>query len=306
MSEDLPIQPTAHHASDDFGEFEERTALTPQQRLRFSDYGTKYTVPRDNLQAPLIAEYSRGLADLNRPPTDSFLRPDGAVFRTEDFARPTPNQIWLPGMEPTEEERGRMYREIYEVFHNRLLDRLRTFTRPGIVVAWDNTAHYEISNKDTGETEMMKPFILSNRGTRGSVEMSDQEELNLRKEKILTTSCDPRFLEEFAIELRKSLKRVGLPDEVFLNLVYKGGYMAEHYNTRRHPEIDVPHEVQSFQVEYDTLLTHPDQENLQQPNWDNIVKIRLAFERALTKTYVNVLTHTVGFPQNGISHSSTP
>jgi hypothetical protein len=40
-TQEVPVIYTAHHASYDFGEFEDRVALTAEQKLRFSDYGTE-------------------------------------------------------------------------------------------------------------------------------------------------------------------------------------------------------------------------------------------------------------------------
>lgn len=288
MSETLPIQCSAHHASADFGQFSDRCALTEDQRVRFSDYGTADTVPwghesgetKVNFHIPLVAYRSRGLVDLNRAPESDTL------FREVDFAKPTPNRIWKPGQAPTEEEKLCARREIYEFFHGQMLVNIRNFDRPGLVVAWDNTAHYEIGKNEAGQMTMMRPFILSNKGAEGSTDVSEEA-----RGKGEVTTCDPGFLTEFAMELRKSLKKYGLPDEVFLNLVYKGGYVPEHYNTRRHPEIDVPQAVQSFQVEYDTILTH-DQQTLERDS-QKMVQMRLAFERALYNSYTNLLTHTV-------------
>lgn len=66
-SREVPVIYTAHHASADFGEFVDRSALHVEQRLRFSDYGTDETVPLNGLAA-FIAERSRALGDLNRHP----------------------------------------------------------------------------------------------------------------------------------------------------------------------------------------------------------------------------------------------
>ena len=285
MSERLPILCSAHHASDDFGEYSNRCALTAKQRLQYSDYGTAITVPREGMEKPMIGTHSRGIIDLNREQKSPTL------FPRKDFEKPTPNEIWKPGKELTEGERVEVLRTVYFVYHDALYQKMHDFKRPGLVVAWDNTAHYEIGNAATGEKEMMSPFILSNKGTRDSADMSDANELDARKEQIRPTSCDPRLLEEFAIELRKSLKKFGLPDEVFLNRVYKGGYIGEYYNTRRNPMLNVHQAVQSFQIEYDTLLTH-DQETLEADS-SAMEKLRIAVERALFNAYANMLTWNV-------------
>lgn len=272
MSEKLPILCSAHHASDDFGELAERCALTSEQQLRYSDYGTAITVPREGMEEPLIATRSRGVVDLNRDPSSPTL------FPQKDFGKPTPNEIWKPGQELTKTERGKVLRTVYHTYHDALMQKVRGFQRPGVVVAFDNTAHYSIGKDEAGEDTMMQPFIISNKGMEGKGDAAQGE----------ITTCDPRFLEEFAIELRMSLKKFGLPDEVFLNLVYKGGYIGEHYNTRRHPELNVPQAVQSFQIEYDTLLTH-NQETLE-ADPAAMKKVRIAVEQALFNAYANLLT----------------
>jgi N-formylglutamate amidohydrolase len=277
MNEKLPIQYSAHHASDDFRDFSHRTNLTPEQRTRYSDYGTEFTVPTHGITPALKGTHSRGVIDLNRAPDAPTLFPE------KDFAKPKPNAIWKPGQEPTPEERASVFGSVYQSFHNQFLSNLRSLEKekkPVMVVAWDNTAHYNIGKNEAGEETMMQPFILSNKGDEGKGDS-----------KIETTTCDPRFLEEFAIELRKSLKKFGLPDEVHLNLVYKGGYIPEHYNTRRHPELGVDALIGSFQVEYDTILTH-DQETLA-PDYDGMIKVRLAFQQAMHNAYINLLTQNI-------------
>ena len=77
----LPVIYTAHHASHDFREFSDRCALSDEERVRFSDYGTDETVARNGL-ATLIAAHSRALGDLNRAPDDP------GRFQEEDYARP--------------------------------------------------------------------------------------------------------------------------------------------------------------------------------------------------------------------------
>jgi len=289
MPEKLPVVFSAHHASDNFGEFSDRCALNSEQRRKFSDYGTAETVPRDGV-LNMVAEASRGLVNLNA----SSDEPE-KLFRNQDFAKPTPNDIWLPGRAPMDPERADIVSRYYSKYHGALLDKVRGFQRPSIVVAWDNTAHYQISEKKTGEDEMMKPVILSNKGTRDSADKVDPSEIRAFGEEGKQTTCDPRFLDEFRYQLRRALKEVELDkyaDEIYFNRVYKGGHVAEHYNTRRHPkELDTDYAVQSLQFEYDTAITH-NQETLE-ANPEVMTKLRIAVERAMYRTYVNLLTHNV-------------
>lgn len=266
----LPILYTIEHASDNFGEFAERVALTTEERFKFSDYGTLDTVPEHT--TVIAAQYSRGLIDLNRAPDHPNLYP------VVDFAQPAVHHIWENGLSLTSDEKEKVYKSIYKNYHNEILKHVRSFTKPGFVVAWHNTAHYEIGRNEKEENVMMKPFILSNLGAENSADLS-----SIQKQNQGTTSCDPLFMQKLAKNFKQELKAVGLPHEVLLNYVFKGGYVAEHYNTRRHPELNVPYPLQSFQVEYDTLITH-DQKTLK-PNGSNMRMLRNAFETAITKTF---------------------
>jgi N-formylglutamate amidohydrolase len=267
MSESLPIVYSAHHASQNFGKFSDRCQLTSEQRLRYSDYGTAQTIPT-NGEASFIAEYSRGLIDLNRTPNDP------ALFPSEDFGKPTRNKIWIPGQELTEGEMAEIKDTIYEPYHNNILSTIRMFKQSGLVVAWDNTAHYVIGNNQSGEQEMMRPIILSNRGNEESSEGED------------TTTCDPDLLLELGHQLGRSLLKRRLPNEIHYNLVFKGGYIAQRYNTRTSGDLGTSYPIQSFQVEYDTAVTH-DQETLT-PNPQAIAALKASFEEAMHQTYKNL------------------
>jgi N-formylglutamate amidohydrolase len=286
MNEKLPIIATAHHASGYFGfGLDEKCALTDRQKVMLTDIGTDQTVPRDGIHDPLISVFSRGMIDLNRGPKSPNL------FRTHDFEG---NNIWKDGGIPAKEDQDWIRKYIYDPFHGRLQRIVRSFTRPGLVMAWDNTGPHEIQNPLTGEKDQMPPFILSNRGTRDSTAITDYTEYSKRlgtHQNGNVTTCDPRFLAEFRLDLIQELKKIGLPDEVHLNRVYKGGYIAEYYNTRRQPHLNDSQPVQSLQSEYNWGLTH-DEETLT-PKPDVIEKIRTAYERALKKTYANLLTHTI-------------
>lgn len=268
MSERLPIIYTAHHASHNFGEFTQRCALTPEQRLRFSDYGTAQTVPTNGVLT-LVGEYSRGIIDLNRAPNDS------SRFPQKDFSKPVKNPIWLPDLELTEAELQNVSERIYDSYHNRIIEAVHTFKQPGLVVAWDNTAHYMIGANERGEQEMMRPFILSNQGAENSTESDGSK----------VTTCDPEFLQQFAYHFARSLGENGLPNEIVFNLVFKGGYIAQHYNTRRNPTLH-DQSVQSFQIEYDAAITHS-QETLK-PDLQAMEDLKKSFEEAIYDTYLDV------------------
>ncbi len=272
--EGLPVIYSAHHAASVFpGGFANRTALSPIQQLRLSDYGTSVTVPRNGIST-IVSKVSRGLVDLNRQPpqTASLDLDDTTLHREHDFDG---NLIWRPGQETTLQERALLRRLFYDTYHDRILSGIKTFNKPGFVVGWDNTAHKELGKDEVGDPMMMKAFILSNKGAENRGDNPNE-----------MTTCDPEFLTELAFQLARALRLLNLPDEVRLNYVYKGGYIPEHYNTRRHPDIiSSPYGVQSFQVEYDTLLTH-DQDTLKE-NPRNMILLRRAFEIAMHQTYLN-------------------
>lgn len=256
---EIPVVFSAHHASANFGRFSDRCALTPEQRLRYSDYGTNITVPRTG--AYQIARYSRGLVDLNRGPSDPTLFPQW------DFGKPERHRIWCEGQEPTGTERAYIEGNIYDRYHGRLLSAVTMLGRSGLVVAWDNTAHYVFGNNEAGEPVMMQNIILSNGGMEGSVHPAPGTE----------TTCDPGLLQVFADKLRPALLVRGLCPDIAFNLVYKGGHIAQRYNTRIN-KLDVPYALQSFQVEYDTLITHD--QNTLRPNYHAMHNLRTAFETA--------------------------
>lgn len=242
-SGEVPAIYSAHHASRNYGEFSDRVALNSEQRLRFSDYGTDTTVAQNGL-VTLVAERSRALGDLNRNPDDA------GRFQNQDYGKPTRHDIWLPGQELTEAEKEYCQRAFYDPYHNAIVDLLAERDSPTFVVAWDNTAHYEIGNDESGESVIMPPFILSNRGKEGTADPMDGEQ----------ASSDPEFITMLADYFREHLASAGLPTEVYLNLVYKGGYICRTYSTARNAEVlqgkGVTTEVQSLQLEYDTAITH--------------------------------------------------
>jgi len=266
---EVPVIYTAHHASHDFGEFEERVALTTEQKLRFSDYGTSLTVPLNGLVV-IVADRSRGLGDLNRDPDDP------GRFQYQDYGQPVKHDIWKPGQELTEQDKLYCQSNFYTPFHNEIIDRLKVRNDLTFVVAWDNTAHYVIGEDSKGNPQTMRPFVLSNRGLENSSQASVEE----------STSCDPKFLEMLAQNFSPALQEKGLPTEVLLNFVFKGGYICRRYSTLRNKEdlgkLGVVCDVQSLQLEYDTTITH-DQETLE-PKTENIDALREAFSKAICKT----------------------
>ena len=262
----VPVIYTAHHASHDFGEFDDRVALTQEQKIRFSDYGTDLTVPVNGL-ATIISEKSRALGDLNHEPGDA------AGFQLYDYNQPNRNEIWKKGLELTLGEMEYCTEKFYEPFHEAITDQLRNRSELTYVVAWDNTAHYLIGDRDSNERVMMRPFILSNRGTEGDAQAAPNE----------TVSCDPEFLTSLAKLFSSKLQSYGLPSEVLCDYVYKGGYICRLYNTRRNKSFlekkGVKCEVQSLQLEYDASITH-DPISLA-PNLTNINSIKQAFTEAI-------------------------
>ena len=277
-TQDLPIIYTAHHASHDFGEFSSRVALTKEQRIRFSDYGSDLTVPTNGIAA-IIGDRSRALGDLNRDPDEP------GRFQDQDYGQPDRHKIWLPGQELTEKEKLQCQTSVYMPFHEAIIDQLKTRDDLTFVVAWDNTAHYMIGDYENGKNTMMRPFILSNRGLEDSPMAGPDE----------PTSCDPRFLAVLADNFTTALAQRDLPYEVLLNFVMRGGYITRHYSTLRNPEdlkkLGVNCEVQSLQLEYDTSITH-DQDTLK-PKTENIKALKEAFSEAINKTVKGYLAKLV-------------
>ncbi len=264
----IPVLYTAHHASCDFHEFSQRSNLNDEQQVRFSDYGTNLTVPTNGIVA-LVAEHSRALGDLNRDPDDA------GRFASLDNSKPTQKPIWQIGNELTDTEKTALHSRFYAPFHAEVCRELRDNPNINLVVAWDNTAHYNIGKNEAGDDQLMKPIILSNRGREGAAE-NDSE----------VTSCEPELLLNLADNLRKTLGEVGLANEVCLNLVFKGGYICRTYSSRRNQQYlesqGIMQKLQSLQVEYDTLYTHS-QKTLEL-NQGNVGKLKQAFELAIEQT----------------------
>jgi hypothetical protein len=146
-----------------------------------------------------------------------------------------------------------------------------------LVVAWDNAGKYVLGKDVKGYPVVMKPVILSNRGAEGDgADLPDS-----------LASCDPRLLRLLARNVSHQLADQDLASQVFLNLVFRGGYVCEHYSTCRHPselyEEGVDVEVQSFQVEYDGSMTC-DQDTLEQSP-EKVEALRHSFEEAVAITY---------------------
>ena len=220
-------------------------------------------MPRNGV-SHLKSKASRGIIDLNRAPDSDEL------FRTKDFEN---NPIWKPGQEPTEKEQTASRRTLYNPYHNQIQAAVERLKGPGWVVAWDNTADKLIGPTEQNEDIQMPDIILSNMG----------EENNAGSESEIT-SRDPLLLELLVQKLELELEKHHLPLEIKLNLVFQGGYIAEHYNTRRHPGImPTDHELQSFQIEYNTRLTH-DQQTLK-PKPEGIRLVREVFEGTLGEAW---------------------
>jgi hypothetical protein len=86
---------------------------------------------------------------------------------------------------------------------------------------------------------------------------------------------------------KKALREHDLPDEVHMNLVYRGGSNCRMYSSHRNPELlaekGVTALVQSLQLEYDTALTH-DQQTLEfYPG--KATTIQAAFSQAIEQAF---------------------
>ncbi len=273
----LPILYSAHHCSANFGEWSARVALSEARRKRLSDCGTDRTVPLHS--NALLATHSRGVVDLNRSPCHLDL------FRDVDFADP-PNRIWHAWQEPTPGEQEDIIRRIYRPYHDRLLRCLQELSKgrqPILVVAWDNMGRYSLREDGSLRPGLTVPIILSNCGRKGGTDQDEQQRES--------TSCSPALLSALAAEFRTALLACGFPadvaDGIHFNLPgFKGGYICEHYTTRRHQELPVDVDVQSLQVEYDVALTH-DTRTLE-ANDDAIRRLQRAFTVAMERVYAGM------------------
>lgn len=264
----LPVIYSAHHAGHSFEHrgLSKYAALTPEQRIRFSDYGTADTVPK-NGSITLINPHSRALGDLNRNPDDD------KGFAKKDHGKPTPNNVWQDEYELSNEMKRNLRKELYEPYHLNILTQVRALEENGVVVAWDNTADYVIGKNQDGDDVHMPDIILSNRGAENKTEENGIE----------IPSCEPQLLEVYGFELQKELEKRGISVDIFYNLVYFGGYITRHYSTARNGDVlDTDKKIQSFQIEYNTKLTH-DQETLT-PYPKKIAAFREAAEEAMHNT----------------------
>lgn len=267
----LPIIYSVHHASDsfDFAGLDERCALTPEQRTRFSDFGSRDTVPRNGVA--VLGTHSRGIVDLNRSHGDPTLFPE------KDFGRDERRAVWIPHREPTDEERALILDRIYRPYHERLETLVLGCTQPTLLVAWDNTAPYEDFFDQRGHIRTMPSVIISNNGDR-NVGTAAIDAAGPR-----ITTCEPALLETLKHSLERRLRDGGLPHDVEMNTYDtvpndECGYIANRYNSLREGGIRAPFPVQSLQVEYSTNLTH-DATTLT-PDVDAIRRMREAFEGA--------------------------
>lgn len=128
----------------------------------------------------------------------------------------------------------------------------------------------------------MPSFVLANRGALGSGSGQNGEQ----------PSCDPAVLEVLAEKLRIELDAHGLPSDVHLNLVFKGGYITDKYSTLRNTtdlrNLGIDGMVHSFMVEYDGSIV-TDQETLE-PISGRPEALKHAFSEAMKQTCELVLT----------------
>lgn len=269
----LPIIYTVEHASYSLNGYEKRIALTPDLVKRCSDYGSDLTVPKNGI-AYLLAKQSRALVDLNRAVGAEDL------FRSTDFAH-QPNQIWLPGQELANSEKKQLRNDFYYPYHQAIVDFLKQRSEPTLLVSWHNTANKQIGTDESGNPEMMPTIVLSNRGQKGTAEQGDE-----------LVTCDPIILEKLATHLARLLGNAGLKNDILFNTHFRGGYVTQRYSSRRNSDelksLGIYADIQSLQVEYNTILTH-DQQTLEE-NTEAIIKLREVFELAFSQTL-----QTVGF-----------
>jgi len=245
----LPIVYSAHHASCDFLDYTDRINLDAFQRKKFSDYGTEVTVPRNGIKTH-VASSSRALGDLNRSPDHPLL------FPSHDFAKPVANKLWKDSRELTNDEIVQLKKSLHEKYHLDLIKSLKnTNLKKILVVAWDNTAQYAIGKDESGLSVMMPSIILSNGGDE-----------NQTSSKTSQTTCNPETLAKLKQLFEELLSRYCIEGSVETNLVFKGGYIAEFYNTRRHQKdlekLGIHADIESLQIEYSTAITH-DQNTLE-------------------------------------------
>lgn len=269
----LPIVATAPHASHELGGYAERSALTEEQLVRYSDYGTAESAPK-NGEILIIGTTSRGLGDLNRSPSHANL------FASEDFAKPSPNKLWKPGKELRQREKMTLsalhyanYHALIEQATARAIEKRKT-----LVVSWHNTADYIIGKDSAGNHIQMPDIVLSNLGDE-----------NRADSKTNTVSCDPELLEALQDYFAKELIEANILENdkhVHTNYGFFGGYDTQRYSTKRNPkDFNGAHELQALQVEYNTKLTH-DQETLKEiPG--RLDALRAAFERAIEKVLLD-------------------
>jgi hypothetical protein len=289
---------SAHHASHSFFDaqngvdYRSRCALTPLQQEKLSDYGTDITVPTNGVLT-MRSQLNRALGDLNRKKDNAFRPQDfGKIFRDGRW-HADKHDIWLPGQQPTDAEKEQLLTMYWDPYYARILEELRRAKRPMVVVAFDNTANYKIGENTDGSDRIMMNIDVANDGAKGKPGLDEKGE-----ERKLITTCDPKFLQEFAYQLSRALREQGLRDDVTRNEYddeefNQCGDLAKHFNTRGNV-LDVPNEVQAIQIEYNTFLTHLIQDHALVADFDAMVKLRIAIERAMYATYVCTLPHNVG------------
>ncbi len=289
MSSEANVIYSAHHANTGFGKFSDRVALERgEQRIRYSDYYSGMSVPHG--VATLRSNYSRGLVDLNRPLSghkdlDFVMSED--LFPTKDFGRPHRRDIWIPGQEPTVNERIDIHERVYRGYMKKLLKAVEAANdRPTIVVAWDSSSEGPIGVEPDGSERVLPSIILSNDGNRNSGGITDKE-----RERGIVTTCDPKFLEELATQLRITLEQNGLPNDVRLNYLDdvpndEVGGIVRTFNTHTNPDLKkrLKHSVDALQVEYNAqMLSHYDTLKFDK---QKAVALRIAFETAMNRTYL--------------------
>jgi hypothetical protein len=262
---------SVHHDSSSFRavgglKLANRTALTRRERKERCDYGSRFTVPQNGGQR-FVSERTRLFGDLNRAPDHPGLFVEESSYNGKNL------KVWKPGQELTKAEKEFLFREVWSKYHAKLAAAVGKLDGPGLVVGWDNTEKNIIGKDEAGRDVEMPAIILSNGGLEGSP---------TNPEGIVTN--DPDFMLELLYQLQLAFQYYNIPghDNMFLNLVYRGGYVPKHYNSNMNQELGTNHKVQSVQIEYNTDLTH-DQDNLK-PDAIKIERLRKAAERAMYQT----------------------
>ena len=180
-------------------------ALGEEEVLESVDFGTREIFGRIPAQETLMAQYSRLVADLNRPPDQ--LDAKGVAALTDYHGR----TVFRPGQEPdrrTVEERIKQYHHPYHAALEKALG------NPKAVALIDGHSLNGTGPADAPDPgQKRKDIILSNNGNPDGTPRPSKGPL----------SCSPEVIRVF----RSAFENQGL--SVSLNFPYQGGYIVRHY-----------------------------------------------------------------------------